>query len=50
MNIPGYDRYWDDYQAMYDPQWQDEEEEDRGYWDDDAVDEALLERAKDERA
>ena len=42
------DRYWDQYQAHYDPQWRDndEDEDDLGIWDqvDMEVDERILER------
>lgn len=44
------DAYWDQFQAAHDPQWPDVEddffEDDRGYWDDDEVDEMILERRR----
>jgi len=52
MTIPGYDRYWLDYQAMHDPQWRDEDYEDSedAFWNevDYEVDENILERGRDE--
>lgn len=55
MTIPGYDRYWLDYQARHDPQWRDEDYEDYEYeQDEDAfwnevdyeVDENILARGE----
>ena len=52
MTIPGYDRYWLDYQARHDPQWRDEDYEDSedAFWNevDYEVDENILERGRDE--
>ena len=50
MTIPGYDRYWLDYQARHDPQWRDEDYEDEqdedAFWNevDYEVDENILAR------
>lgn len=51
MSIPGYDRYWLDYQARHDPQWRDEEydeQDDDAFWNevDYEVDENILERGE----
>lgn len=48
MSIPGYDAYWDNYQAMNDPQWYDDEREDEeAFYNqiDEMIDERLLERS-----